>query len=161
MFLKEALTGINRSRSSYTRAANICLLQPGRFCTTITEIFRNYIQHNRSSSFHNQGGFFLNLFVRPWTDWGDFQGSFCRIRESLQLCYMYTIKVYQPSNVCCLTDRFHYFSCSTLQGSFQLAYWANKGKHKKRRRKKKERLFCHSHQIHKITKDKTFQNCSY
>ena len=69
----------------YGRVANICILQSGRFCTTLSELFR-LITHiiREILKFVHQN---IQRLV-------SFQGTFCRIRASWQHCY----------NCCCRTS---------------------------------------------------------
>ncbi len=49
------------------RAANICILHSGRFCTTINQIYR--ITFNIIGTKFPQSGSFSNPFTRTWKDW--------------------------------------------------------------------------------------------
>ena len=64
-------------------AANICILQSGRFSTTIRKIFRITFNISREKvSVIREIAKFLHQSMKRLVH---FQGTFCRIRQSLQL----------------------------------------------------------------------------
>ncbi len=68
----------------YARAAIICIVQCGRFCTIIREIFRVTFNIIRTKFPKSE---FFKFAHQNMERSAYFQGNFCRIRESWQLWY--------------------------------------------------------------------------